>query len=96
MGSTGAIIRRLPDDVAAQIKSSTTISSLEHVIVELLKNSLDASSHKIEISIDFKRGGCTVEDDGSGIKPGEFLDNGGLGKAYRILAPLFGVHYVEI
>ncbi|KAI4268348.1 MAG: hypothetical protein LQ337_007892, partial [Flavoplaca oasis] len=85
MDRTSATIRPLPDDVAAQIKSSTTISSLEHVIVELLKNSLDASSHKIEISVNFTRGACTVEDDGSGIKPGEFLDNGGLGKAYRTL-----------
>ena len=85
MDRTSATIRPLPDDVAAQIKSSTTISSLEHVIVELLKNSLDASSHKIEISVNFTRGACTLEDDGLGIKPGEFLDNGGLGKAYRTL-----------
>ncbi|KAL8849991.1 MAG: hypothetical protein Q9221_005097 [Calogaya cf. arnoldii] len=76
-------IRPLPDDVAAQIKSSTTISSLEHVIIELFKNSLDAWSNKIEIDVDFVRGACTVEDNGLGIKPAEFLDDGGLGKAYH-------------
>ncbi|KAL8655912.1 MAG: hypothetical protein Q9226_002855 [Calogaya cf. arnoldii] len=67
----------------ADIKSSTTISSLEHVIIELFKNSLDASSNKIEVDVDSVRGACTVEDDGLGIKPAEFLDNGGLGKAYH-------------
>ncbi|KAL8808062.1 MAG: hypothetical protein Q9182_000340 [Xanthomendoza sp. 2 TL-2023] len=85
MAETPATIRPLPDEVAAQIKSSTTISSLENVVVELLKNSLDASCHKVEISVDFGRGACTVEDDGLGIKPEEFLDTGGLGKAYPTL-----------
>ncbi|KAL8909567.1 MAG: hypothetical protein Q9171_004976 [Xanthocarpia ochracea] len=83
MVHTTAAIRPLPNDVAAQIKSSTTISSLEHVIIELFKNSLDASSHKIEVSVDFSRGACTLEDDGFGIKPEEFFDTGGLGKAYH-------------
>ena len=85
MVCTTAAIRPLPNDVASQIKSSVTISSLEHVIIELFKNSLDASSHKIEVSVDFSRGACTLEDDGFGIKPEEFLDTGGLGKAYRML-----------
>ncbi|KAL8665864.1 MAG: hypothetical protein Q9168_007619 [Polycauliona sp. 1 TL-2023] len=78
-----ATIRPLPDDVAAQIKSSTTISSLQHVVIELFKNSLDASAHRIDVNIDFSRGSCTVEDDGLGIKPAEFLENGGLGKSYH-------------
>lgn len=85
MVRTTSAIRPLPDDVAAQIKSSATISSLEHVIIGLFRNSLDASSRRIDIDLDFGRGVCTVEDDGLGIKPGDFLDNGGLGKAYRIL-----------
>ncbi|KAI4107084.1 MAG: hypothetical protein LQ339_002780 [Xanthoria mediterranea] len=83
MVRTTSAIRPLPDDVAAQIKSSATISSLEHVIIGLFKNSLDASSRRIDIDLDFGRGVCTVEDDGLGIKPGDFLDNGGLGKAYH-------------
>ncbi|KAL8935193.1 MAG: hypothetical protein Q9216_005549, partial [Gyalolechia sp. 2 TL-2023] len=75
-------IRPLPQEVAAQIKSSTTISSLEHVIIGLVQNAMDAGATRIDISVDFARGACSVEDDGWGIHPAEFSDNGGLGKAY--------------
>ena len=75
----------LPAEVAALIKSSSAISSLNHVILGLLENSLDAGAKKIDISVDSLRGACTVEDDGDGIAPTEFLDNGGLGKPYREL-----------
>lgn len=87
MSSGNAAIQPLPEEVAAQIKSSATLTSLEDVIVGLVKNSLDAGSRRIDVSVDFSRGGCTVEDDGCGIGPGEFLDTGGLGKAFRTLAP---------
>ncbi|KAI4182772.1 MAG: hypothetical protein LQ346_006492 [Caloplaca aetnensis] len=80
-------IRRLPDDVVTQIKSSTIITSLEYVVIELVKNALDAGSHRIDVSVDFGRGACTVEDDGFGICSGDFLENGGLGMAFR-LSPL--------
>ncbi|KAL9008755.1 MAG: hypothetical protein Q9173_006152 [Seirophora scorigena] len=83
MSSGNAAIQPLPEEVAAQIKSSATLTSLEDVIVGLVKNSLDAGSRRIDISVDFSRGGCTVEDDGCGISPGEFLDTGGLGKAFH-------------
>ncbi|KAL9579258.1 MAG: hypothetical protein Q9212_005215, partial [Teloschistes hypoglaucus] len=87
MTSSTTVIRPLPDHVAAQIKSSTAITSLENVVVELFKNSLDAGSRRIDIAVDFARGTCAVEDDGLGIIPGEFLDTGGLGKAFRMLEP---------
>ncbi|KAH6662098.1 hypothetical protein B0J14DRAFT_310145 [Halenospora varia] len=76
-------IQPLPPDVIAQIKSSTTITSLNGVICELLKNSLDAGSSKIEVSVDYSRGGCVVEDNGLGIPPSEFREVGGLGKLYH-------------
>jgi hypothetical protein len=76
-------IQLLPEDVIAQIKSSTTITSLNGVIAELLKNTLDAGSTKADISVDYSRGGCVVEDNGLGILPSEFGENGGLGKLYR-------------
>ena len=76
----------LPREVVAQIKSSTTITSLPMVIQELIRNALDADASSINISVDFKRGGCIVEDDGSGIHPGEFQEAGGLGKLHCILA----------
>lgn len=82
MDSRYPAIRPLPEEVATQIKSSSTLSSLEHVVVGLFKNALDAGSRRIDISVGFRRGACTVEDDGLGISPEEFLDTGGLGKAF--------------
>jgi Histidine kinase-, DNA gyrase B-, and HSP90-like ATPase len=76
-------IQPLPPDVIAQIKSSIAITSLNGVACELVKNSLDASSTKIYISVDYARGGCVIEDDGLGILPAEFREAGGLGKLYR-------------
>jgi DNA mismatch repair protein MLH3 len=75
-------IRPLPDEVVAQIKSSTAIVSLTGVVLELIKNSLDARAAKIDVTVDFARGDCTVEDDGLGILPAEFREDGGLGKLY--------------
>ncbi|KAH7337346.1 hypothetical protein BKA66DRAFT_376871, partial [Pyrenochaeta sp. MPI-SDFR-AT-0127] len=62
----------LPDEVVAQIKSSTAIVSLTGVLLELLKNSLDAKAAKIDAAVDFARGACTVDDDGLGISPSAF------------------------
>ncbi len=76
-------IQPLPPDVIAQIKSSISITSLNTVICELMKNSLDAGSTKIDIIVDYERGSCTVEDNGLGILPSEFADGGSLGKLYR-------------
>ncbi|PHH91721.1 hypothetical protein CDD83_10499 [Cordyceps sp. RAO-2017] len=76
-------IRQLPEDVASKIKSSAAITSLNRVVCGLLKNSLDASSAKVRIRLDYLRGSCTVEDDGLGIEPREFRDDGGLGKLHH-------------
>lgn len=72
-------IQPLPDHVIAQIKSSTTITSLNGVICGLAKNSLDAGASKINISVDYARGNCSIEDNGTGILPAEFNVGGGLG-----------------
>ncbi|KAF7896494.1 hypothetical protein EAF00_006508 [Botryotinia globosa] len=76
-------IQPLPSDVIAQIKSSSTITTLNGVIFELVKNCLDASCSSIDIDVDYSRGSCTVEDNGLGILPSEFGENGGLGKLYH-------------
>ncbi|KAH8821273.1 DNA mismatch repair protein [Xylogone sp. PMI_703] len=76
-------IQPLPPDVVAQIKSSTSITSLNGVVIELAKNSLDAGCTKIDVTVDYTRGGCVVEDDGIGIPPSEFGEDGGLGKPYH-------------
>jgi len=52
------------------------------VVLDLIRNSLDADGHKVEIVVDFPRGACAVEDDGLGILPAEFHEDGGLGKMY--------------
>jgi DNA mismatch repair protein MLH3 len=80
-------IQKLPPDVIAQIKSSTTITSINGVLCELLKNSLDAGCTKAEITVDYAKGGCVVEDNGFGIAPAEFREEGGLGKLHRRYFP---------
>ena len=77
-----ASIKLLPPDVASQIKSSTVISSLSAVVIGLLENCIDAKANKVDIEVDFSRGSCTVEDDGEGILPPEFGEDGGLAKPY--------------
>lgn len=88
-------IQPLPPNVIAQIKSSSTITSLNGVICELVKNSLDASCSKIDVVVDYSRGSCIVEDNGSGILPSEFAEDGGLGKLYR-MSTLFSYMLVEV
>ena len=80
--ASGRSILPLPDDVVAQITSSTAIVSLTGVVLELLKNSLDAKATRVDVAVDFARGGCVVEDNGLGILPLEFTEDGGLGKLY--------------
>ncbi|KAI9708057.1 MAG: DNA mismatch repair protein [Bogoriella megaspora] len=76
-------IQPLSPEAIAQIKSSITITSLNDVVLNLVKNSLDAKADKIDVTVHPTRGTCTVEDNGSGIAPAEFLENGGLGKLYH-------------
>lgn len=75
-------IKRLPEDAVNQIKSSVVITSLNGVAAGLIKNSLDGGASKINISVDYGRGNCTVEDDGDGIQPCDFREEGGLGKPH--------------
>ncbi|KFZ09404.1 hypothetical protein V501_05576, partial [Pseudogymnoascus sp. VKM F-4519 (FW-2642)] len=82
MASSPAIAP-LPPEVVAQIKSSVSITSVNGVIIQLLKNSLDASAGKVDVQVDYGRGGCIVEDDGLGIAPAEFQPSGGLAKLHH-------------
>ncbi|KAK4213617.1 hypothetical protein QBC37DRAFT_170676 [Rhypophila decipiens] len=75
-------IQPLPGDVVAQIKSSIIITSLNGVVSGLLQNSLDARASRINVSVDYARGNCSVEDDGLGILPASFHESGGLGQLY--------------
>ena len=84
MPSSPKNIYLLPPDVIAKIKSSTSIIHLNGVVVELVKNALDANASTVLISVDFKRGSCIVEDNGDGIPQAEFGEDGGIGKAHRM------------
>lgn len=78
-----ASIRALPENVRAQIKSSAVINSINDVAIGLLKNALDAESSKVSITVDYARGGCDIEDDGTGIPLPAFEDGGSLGQMYH-------------
>lgn len=82
MASSGAIAP-LPPQVIAQIKSSISITSLNGVVVELLKNSIDAGATKVSIQVSRSKGRCVVKDNGTGIAPSEFEPGGGLAKPHR-------------
>ncbi|KAE8390587.1 hypothetical protein BDV23DRAFT_154868 [Aspergillus alliaceus] len=76
-------ITPLPPEVVAKLKSSTSITHLNGVIAELVKNALDANANTVSVTVDFRRGGCRVDDNGDGILPTEFEPSGGLGKAHH-------------
>lgn len=80
-----AAIKPLPPDVAAKIKSSISITHLNGVVVELVKNALDADAGHIDIIVDYGRGGCVVEDDGHGLSTAEFMEGSGLARPHRML-----------
>ncbi|KAK0705975.1 hypothetical protein B0T26DRAFT_725120 [Lasiosphaeria miniovina] len=75
-------IRPLPGDVVAQIRSSSAITTLNDAVCGLIRNSLDAGASKINVSVDYSRGNCHVEDNGLGIPPADFGEDGGLGKLH--------------
>ncbi|PPJ59191.1 hypothetical protein CBER1_03016 [Cercospora berteroae] len=72
----------LSAEAISQIHSSKHITTLQGVVCSLLENSLDAGADKVSISVDWTRGNCSVEDNGSGIPSAEFLENGGLGRMH--------------
>ena len=75
-------IRALPPDVQAQIKPSVTITDPVGVVLELIKNALDARATDIRVAIEVRKGACVVEDNGEGIPRKEFAQDGGLGRMH--------------
>ncbi|KAI9801409.1 MAG: hypothetical protein M1825_003388 [Sarcosagium campestre] len=71
----------LPPDVRRSIKSSVNITSLNDTVRGLLQNALDAGASQIDITLEPRKGACTVEDNGHGIPPDEFCDGEGAGLA---------------
>jgi DNA mismatch repair protein MLH3 len=73
----------LSEDAISQIHSSKQITSLSGVVLALVTNALDANATKVDVSVSFVRGSCTVEDNGCGIPSAEFAEHGGLGKMHH-------------
>jgi DNA mismatch repair protein MLH3 len=73
----------LSEDAISQLHSSKQITSLPGVVLALVTNALDADATKVDISVSFVRGSCTVEDNGCGIPSTEFAEHGGLGKMHH-------------
>ncbi|KAF2155541.1 hypothetical protein K461DRAFT_75192 [Myriangium duriaei CBS 260.36] len=84
----------LPPTVAARIGSTIAITNVADVVFGLVENSLDARATNISISVDLLRRACVVEDDGLGIHPDSFREEGGLCKIYHSskLAPSSDMH----
>lgn len=112
MSSKGNRIYRLSEASQAKITSSVLIQSLNDVILELVKNALDAQAENIQVTLDYAHGFCSTLDNGHGIPADEFQEDGGLGKPFctskfghanamyghhgRYLAALAGVSLLSI
>lgn len=95
MADSDAPILPLPPEVAKKVQSSVKITNLNGVVVELTKNALDAGASSISIVVDYRRGGCIVEDDGYGISAAEFKDGSGLCRPHRKLcSDLFSLNFL--
>ena len=57
----------LPESVAARLRSSVNITSISSALKELLQNSLDAGSNRIDCLVDLQSGYLQVSDDGRGM-----------------------------
>lgn len=80
-----ATIRPLPEVAAAQVESSVLVRSLQDAVIGIVKNSLDSGAKRIDVEVDFEKGFCAVDDDGSGIASADFHAAGGLAKVHRKL-----------
>eukprot|EP01117_Protostelium_nocturnum_P012837 TRINITY_DN4756_c0_g1_i2.p1 TRINITY_DN4756_c0_g1~~TRINITY_DN4756_c0_g1_i2.p1 ORF type:complete len:348 (-),score=115.34 TRINITY_DN4756_c0_g1_i2:765-1808(-) len=78
-------IKKLPEETVRKLKSEVVIKDLVSVSKELIENSLDASSEKISINLE-KQGleGITIEDDGKGIRRGDYYSFGKINHTSKI------------
>lgn len=72
----------LSNEAISQLHSSKHITSLQTVILCLVENALDAGASNIAVALDWRRGACSVEDNGTGIPAYEFDENGALARMY--------------
>jgi len=57
----------LPEHTRSHLRSTQLITSLVALVSELVQNSLDAGSNRIDVSLSVEDWRCSVRDDGCGI-----------------------------
>jgi DNA mismatch repair protein MLH3 len=57
----------LPESTRSKLRSTTILTSLPQVVIELVQNSLDANATTVEVGINVNDWSCWVRDDGVGI-----------------------------
>jgi DNA mismatch repair protein MLH3 len=57
----------LPEPTRSKLRSTTILTSLPQVVIELVQNSLDANATAIEVGINVDDWSCWVKDNGVGI-----------------------------
>ncbi|KAK2466034.1 hypothetical protein APHAL10511_001676 [Amanita phalloides] len=60
-------IQPLPLPTRAKLRSTQILSSLPHIVSELLQNALDANARHVDVGVDNEQWECWVRDDGIGI-----------------------------
>ena len=68
--------------VQLQIRSSIDIALLSYIVIELVKNLLDAQPCTIYIEVDYLRGGYCIENDGAGIHTKDLSEHRHFGSIY--------------
>lgn len=82
MPNTNKRIYSLDSISRTKIKSAVQITCLNQIILELVKNALDAHASNIKVTLNYSRGFCSVIDNGHGIAAQEFEEDGRLAQPY--------------
>lgn len=62
-----APLNRLSAETRAKLRSTQILTSLPHIVSELLQNSIDSGAPHIDVGVDCEEWSCWVRDDGSGF-----------------------------
>lgn len=82
MRSTQPRIQLLDSVSQSRIQSSVHILSLNDIVIELVKNALDANAKSVQVVLNYSTGSCSVQDDGHGIAVQDFAPDGKLAESY--------------
>lgn len=65
--SDDSLVNRLSAETRAKLRSTQFLTSLPHIVSELLQNSIDSGASHIDVGVDCEDWSCWVRDDGSGF-----------------------------